>query len=1372
MMCQKNCGTTVHNALVAVDGVVSASVSFKNKLAVVKCQQNVTVRDLVECLEMVGFDAEEKLKEIKLTVLGMMCQKNCGTTVFNALISVEGVAAAEVSYSKKLAVVKCKEEVKVEDLIENLENIGFEAFEQSEVSDKANLPEDEQELIMKKVDVVPEEVHIEVEDGFEVVELDIKGMTCSACVGNVEKHGSSLSGVEDIKVALVSEQARVVFDPDQISGEDIAREITGLGYKATVKSSFGSSLQLYVSNLKNEEDQIQFVQDFDTLDGILAIDFGKNTQNVDIAYDEKKIGARDLVDTIRKHAYYVDLRETTADQGEEIDDSFEKLFFSSLYFTLPIVFISVVVPEVLFLAQVFNNTLIPGLTLGTFILFLLSSVVQFKHGKRFYINGYKALSHGATNMDVLVALGTTAAYGYAVFSMLISICLSVLSEEDEDQISEAEENSHFFETSAMLISFILMGKYLEHSAKLKTAGAVNALMNLQTPTALLVENFSSPQNGSEPKKQVVKEIDLRLVQLGDILQVLPGATVPVDGVVVKGSSKVNESMLTGESFPVSKKVGSEVIGSTVNTHGSLYIEATKINSDTALSKIIKLVQDAQTSKAPIQAMADRISSVFVPAVVAVACLTWFVWFMCIFGLHVIGTEHFTSLEAKFVFCFKFGISVLVISCPCALGLATPTAVMVATGVGAKKGILIKGGDALERGANITTVLFDKTGTLTTGSPSVSDYMVVRGSKEKFFTMVGSVEKLSEHPLAKAVVHFIEDERKKVNGLKAEIFDEVIGFKAISGRGIEATVKSESCFIGNAKFMEAKSVDLSGSENVRSWKLEKEQQGATVVLVALKGNLAGAIAIRDQVKSTSRNTVSLLNERGINTWMITGDDIVTAKAIAKEVGIREENILANVLPGDKSAQVTMLQDQGEVVAMVGDGINDSPALTAADLGIAIGSGTDVAVESADVVLIRNDLLDVVEAIELAKATVGRIRMNFGFSFGYNILCIPIAAGLLYPWFGISLPPPVAGFMMAMSSVSVVVSSLMLQYFNPKIKERIRSKRKMGKNVYAGLRTDDVDDESDWGDLAQENVAVFEGIKLKWLLFALLLLVFFGALGVRKRVLDQVESTGMGMKRNSYVDEISTLSLKLGKSVSLGLLAYDSNQDLCPDEVDVFSTEELAIKEVIFLATYGDEELTLLFSISSNEEITDSSMFSKIRKELFETKSEYVTLDIIVSYDRFGVKKDALYSCPGSVDMHSSMMKGRMISGQAFGHLKVTAEELQSLDVEDVDSLELPILGYQFAGPQQFLGIDSEAKYIFRTQTTEILKPEEAIMYAFFRDGQSKEVLYFAEGNCEVDATKRLRALTGYIDVACDLRLPIKGNYLFVLKSGDRTIVFNH
>lgn len=641
-------------------------------------------------------------------------------------------------------------------------------------------------------------------------------------------------------------------------------------------------------------------------------------------------------------------------RGEEIKQLRFKLILSIL-FSLPALIISMFLMEV-------------AIPYKDFILWGLATPVQFYIGAQFYRGAWGALKNKTSNMDTLIAMGTSAAYFYSVYAVLF------------DPVGH-----QYFEASAVLITLVILGKYLESVAKGKTSEAIKKLMGLSPKTAMVIRN----------NKEIKIPIDD--VKVGDIVVVRPGEKIPVDGIIVEGLSSVDESMITGESIPVEKGKGDNVISSTINKHGSFKFKATKVGANTTLSRIIKLIEDAQGSKAPIQRFADVVSSYFVPVVILIAVLSFLVWYF------VLGVE--------FSFGLIVAVSVLVIACPCALGLATPTAIMVGTGKGAQNGILIKGGEALETAHKLKYIIFDKTGTITKGKPEVIDIVPNSLSEKKFLQIVASIEKNSEHPLAEAIVEKAKKSRT--------VFKKVKNFKAIPGHGVIANLAGKTYSFGNEKLMNNVEVNISEAKDMIR---DLEEQGKTVMILSEGKKLLGLIAVADTIKETSSEAVKQLQDLGIKVYMITGDNKRTAKAIAEQSGIKD--VFAEVLPEDKAKYVKKLQAEGKV-AMVGDGINDAPALAQADIGIAMGSGTDVAMETGNIVLMRDNLLDVPKAIKLSRFTMSKIRQNMFWALFYNSVGIPIAAGLLYPFTGWLLNPMIAGGAMAMSSVSVVTNSLLLK-----------------------------------------------------------------------------------------------------------------------------------------------------------------------------------------------------------------------------------------------------------------------------------------------------------------------------------------------------------
>lgn len=622
----------------------------------------------------------------------------------------------------------------------------------------------------------------------------------------------------------------------------------------------------------------------------------------------------------------------------------------------------------------------PAILKNFWVQLLLATPVQFWAGLGFYKATIPALKHRTANMDTLVALGTTVAYGYSAF---VTVLPDVVKSIGIDPFP-------YFDVATIIIGLILLGRYFEAKAKAGTSEAIKKLIGLQAKTARVLRDG--------------KEVDIPIDQvvIGEVIRVRPGEKVPVDGVIVEGESSVDESMITGESIPVDKARGDSVVGATINKSGTFTYKATKVGQETMLAQIIKLVQEAQGSKAPIQRMADLVSSYFVPVVIMLAIATFVVWY--IFG----GSQ-------ALLFALLNTVAVLIIACPCAMGLATPTAIMVGTGKGAENGILIKDAESLETAHKIKTVIFDKTGTLTKGKPEVTDLVTTNKlKKDEILKLAASIEKGSEHSLAEAIVQKAEEQ--KIETLS------VTKFKAIAGHGVEGLVGSKQIFLGNRKLMERENVSLG------SWQAEIERlenEGKTVMMLSVDGKLAGLVAVADTLKGTAKEGVEALYKKGIEVVMITGDNQRTANAIARKVGIKR--VLAEVLPDQKEAEVRKIQQEGKVVAMVGDGINDAPALAAADIGIAMGTGTDVAIEAGDITLINKDLKSVAQAIELSRKTMRTIKLNLFWAFGYNVSLIPVAMGVLYPFFGILLNPIFASVAMATSSISVVSNSLLLKRF---------------------------------------------------------------------------------------------------------------------------------------------------------------------------------------------------------------------------------------------------------------------------------------------------------------------------------------------------------
>jgi Cu+-exporting ATPase len=808
--------------------------------------------------------------------------------------------------------------------------------------------------------------------------LKIEGMTCASCAKAVERATKKLKGVTESNVNFATEKLNISFDETKISVADIQETVKKAGYKAITDST---NKILKIEGMTCASCAKAVERATGKLNGVTEANVNYATEKLSISYESSKINVSDIKKAIEKAGYKAREEETTVDTDKERKEKEIKLlwrkFIISTIFAVPLLYVSMGHMVGLPLPDFINPNINPIAFALTQLLLTLPVIIA---GNRFYTVGFKALFKRSPNMDSLIAIGTSAAVLYGVFATV-------------KIFGGHHEYAHdlYFESAAVIITLITLGKYLEAVSKGKTSEAIKKLMGLAPKTAIVI------RSGKEV------EITIEEVEVGDVIVVKPGEKMPVDGEVVEGATSVDESMLTGESIPVEKNVGDKIIGASINKNGAIKYKATKVGKDTALAQIIKLVEDAQGSKAPIAKLADIISGYFVPIVIALAVISGLAWYF-------IGGE-------SEIFSLTIFISVLVIACPCALGLATPTAIMVGTGKGAEHGVLIKSGTALETAHKIKTIVFDKTGTITEGKPKVTDVVVTNGIKENdLLQLAASAEKGSEHPLGEAVVKGAEEK-----GLE---FKKLDFFKAIPGHGIEVKIDGKGILLGNKKLMVESKISLENLE-ATSYKLAGE--GKTPMYIAIDNKMAGIIAVADTVKENSKKAIEKLHQMGIEVAMITGDNKRTAEAIAKQVGI--DRILAEVLPQDKANEVKKLQAEGKKVAMVGDGINDAPALAQADIGIAIGSGTDVAMESADIVLMRSDLMDVPTAIQLSKNTIKNIKENLFWAFGYNTLGIPIAMGVLHIFGGPLLNPMIAGAAMSLSSVSVLTNALRLKRFKP-------------------------------------------------------------------------------------------------------------------------------------------------------------------------------------------------------------------------------------------------------------------------------------------------------------------------------------------------------
>ncbi|KAI8812063.1 E1-E2 ATPase-domain-containing protein [Cladochytrium replicatum] len=1240
-----SCVRSINSALSSLPGLLDADISLSNHSAtVVYDPALLDPNTIASTIEDCGFDVaplsdspDLESHPILVSKLfgaeGMTCQ-SCVKSVTKALSVLPGVIDVSVDLPSLSATVRFDSNLLSDrDIVDAINDAGFEgsvkdAAPQSSPSKtasvlpplkttqppSASLENSKQQLFSPASKVAGRSVHLEV-----------RGMTCASCVNTIEKHMRSVPGVLSCKVALLAERAEVLYDESVITGGDqkIADLIDDVGFEAKVlpPDTLGV-LNLRILGMTCANCVTKIESTVTKMPGVDSASVSAVTQLGRFEFDKAVVGVRDIVEKIESLGYHASLADMSMTaQMESLERTREiqewRLeMWKAMRFAIPVMLISMVLT--MMLPSVFKFQIIPGLSIANLLMFILATPVQFGVGMRFYRTAWKALQHNSYNMDVLVVLGTTTAYAASVLSLLYAMVHP-----------KHEEPDVFFETSSTLIAFVTLGRYLENLAKAKTSSALSQLVSLSPTFAVLIESDRTT------KLQTERKIPSEYVQVGDLLKVVPGDRIPTDGVVEYGTSAVDESLVTGEPVAVSKEPGSQVIGGTVNGMGMLHVRAKRVGADTALAQIIKLVNEAQTSKAPIQNMADIVAGYFVPGVIFLSLLTFAVWMVILMCMHPYMPSPFEQDSSPLMVCLYLCISVVVVACPCALGLATPTAVMVGTGVGAKLGILIKGGGPLEVGARVTKVVFDKTGTLTFGKLTVTSYTMVVGENSsgssttprtvtvdnthgtesertihydfdnkpipstllaqqtRFWSLVGAAESLSEHPVAKSMSTYA---REVLFLPPNQTFpDPVTNFVATAGLGISCVVGSTAVVIGNELWLAQHGVGLDLTWTSRA--LQHESTGRTAVHVATDGRLAGIIALTDVVKPEAAIAVRALKDMGIQVCMVTGDQEATARVIARQCGIEE--VHAGISPAGKKAIVERLQKEAvveggsdeeeeeeyavqedeeaiamegrrsssvgrrsvaiegqkrgwvrmipvvgsalhraqrsvrslfrvvsrrieersysfvgkndpdvvggasspaprgrvypptkpkrqnqrpslsrttQIVAMVGDGVNDSAAMAQADLGIAVYGGTDVAIEAANVVLMKPKLTDVVVALSLSRTIFSRIRANFAWATGYNLLMIPLAMGFGVPW-GVTLHPMFAGMAMSLSSVSVVVSSLLLKSYRPPVFSsdgRILQRERSGVGLRGRLgawleharfswkRLRDVEDDEDGGE----------------------------------------------------------------------------------------------------------------------------------------------------------------------------------------------------------------------------------------------------------------------------------------------------------------------
>jgi len=949
--------------------------------------------------------------EVTINVYDMTCG-HCQKRVADAISSLEGVESVDVNLESESATVSFDpEKISLGDIKAAIRKAGYSTERESEAQEEAGtevpyttevkgetsktaeptLEGSEEPEVAPQTCPLTETCELAEEEprtsglktGRKEITLGVSGMTCSACASNIERVLKKKEGVDSVVVNLELGRANVSFDPSLISPKEIGETIESIGYKVekdTVTLNLeGMSCASCAANIEKVLNRTE---------GVISASVNFPLEKAIVEFDSSRVSVREIIAAVQGIGYgaFVKTEAVEYEDREQISREAEirkqrNNLIIALVLGIPIGLgnMSMMFPFLSFVPDFLSNHI---------VLFILSTLVLLFPGRQFFVGTFKGFKYGVTDMNLLIAAGTGSAY-------LISVAATFLD-------LGPGYNSLYYDTVAFLIIFIVLGRYLEARARGQTSEAIRKLMGLRAKTSRILVNG------------IEKEVPIEEVAVGDIVVVRPGEKIPVDGIVVEGSSAVDESMLTGESIPVEKVTGDTVIGATLNKTGSFNFRATKVGADTALAQIIRLVETAQTTKAPIQRVADVVAGNFIVTVHIIALLAFFFWFFIGYWRYGVGESATLGGISPFLFSLLIAITVLVISCPCAVGLATPAAIMVGTGRGAENGVLIKGGEALERAHKLDTIVFDKTGTLTAGTPKLTDLVAVPGHEEKDVLFIAATaERGSEHPLGEAIVKGAEEQG--ISPRKAE------NFHSIPGKGVEAYFEEKRILLGTRKLMEEERFSFKELEaEMRDF----EESGKTAMLVAFGEEIIGLVAVADTLKENSREAIETLIKMGLEVVMITGDNVVTANAIAKEVGI--PRVLAEVLPEDKASEIKKLQEEGKLVGMVGDGINDAPALIQSDVGIAMGAGTDVAMESAKIVLIKNDPRDVVVAIKLSRLTINKIKQNLLWAFGYNSIGIPIAAGILYPFFHkVLITPALAAAFMALSSVSVTTNSLLMK-----------------------------------------------------------------------------------------------------------------------------------------------------------------------------------------------------------------------------------------------------------------------------------------------------------------------------------------------------------
>jgi len=1070
------CTSAIDSGFKGVKGVGNVSISLVMERAVVQHDPNIISTDEVkEIIEDRGFDAEVLSSDLPLaepdhflsdsededdtathiatttlSVEGMTCGA-CTSAVEGAFKDVAGIKSFSISLLSERAVIEHDTtEISADKLAETIEDVGFDAKVLDTVAQTTGTKRSKGQKEHKTLTTT----------------VSVEGMTCGACTSAIESGFKDVEGVYQFNISLLASRAVLVHDPTKLTAEQIAEIIEDRGFDAKVLSSVDGSMQQTSTNSGPMHFKIfgmhnaSAAQDLEALlqkrPGITSVSINFATSRATIQRDPQIIGLRATVEAIEAAGYNALVADSDDNNAQleslaktkEIQE-WRRALKVSACFAVPVFLISMVIPMLLPSLDCGRVMVLPGIYLGDIICLALTIPVQFGIGKRFYISAYKSLSHGSPTMDVLVVLGTSSAFFFSVASMLVSFF-----------IPPHTKPTTLFDTSTMLIAFISLGRFLENRAKGQTSKALSRLMSLAPSMATIYADPIAAAKAAEGWEleekdmrvsmdgNAIKErvIATELIEVGDVVILRPGDKIPADGTVTNGESYIDESMVTGEAMPILKKRGALLMAGTVNGAGKLDVVVTRAGRDTQLSQIVRLVQEAQTSRAPIQRLADTVAGYFVPIIITLGLATFVSWMVLSHALPYppkVFLDHASG--GKLMVCVKLCIAVIVFACPCALGLATPTAVMVGTGVGAEQGILVKGGAALETATKVNHIVFDKTGTLTIGKMSVSQSDIQGGwasdsyKKNLWWTLIGLAEMGSEHPIAKAIVSSAKEHLRL--GPDGHLDGSVGDFEAVVGKGIAASVEAAvshertryRVLIGNASYLLSEGVNVPDlldeplTPSAPRNDAHTRSAGITTIHTAIGKTYTGTLSLSDTIKPSARAAVIALRRLGMTASIVTGDTSSSALVVAAQVGIDPEDVHASATPLDKKAIIADLQARGQVVGMVGDGINDSPALASADVGIALSTGTDVAMEAASIVLMSNtDLLAIPASLALSKAIFNRIKLNLAWACLYNLVGLPFAMGFFLPW-GLSLHPMAAGAAMACSSVSVVVSSLQLKFW---------------------------------------------------------------------------------------------------------------------------------------------------------------------------------------------------------------------------------------------------------------------------------------------------------------------------------------------------------